>query len=77
MRQVIICQFALFPRRRFQHRVDLRQTGLWTIAHGNGHGTAMRNATLYFHYPCFEGLVSAAGGTSFALFAKGGIPDDV
>jgi hypothetical protein len=22
----------------FQHRVDMRQTGLWTIAHGNGHG---------------------------------------
>jgi len=34
MRQVIICQFAVF-----QHRVDIRQTGLWTIAHGNGHGT--------------------------------------
>jgi len=23
----------------FQHRVDMRQTGPWTIAHGNGHGT--------------------------------------
>src|SRR6266481_5483233 len=34
MRQVIICQFAML-----QHRVDMRQTGLWTIAHGNGHGT--------------------------------------
>ena len=34
MGQVIIGQFAIFQRR-----VDLRQTGLWTIAHGNGHGT--------------------------------------
>ena len=34
MRQVIICQFAMF-----QHRVDMRQTGLWTIAHCNRHGT--------------------------------------
>src|ERR1700679_778366 len=34
MRQVIICQFAVC-----QHRVDMRQTGLWTIAHGNGHCT--------------------------------------
>ena len=34
MRQVIICQFA-----QFQHRIDLSQTSLWTIAHGNGHGT--------------------------------------
>src|SRR5438445_13600039 len=34
MRQVIICQFAMF-----QHRVDMRQTDLWTIAHCNGHGT--------------------------------------
>ncbi len=34
MRQVIVGQFAMF-----QHRVDMRQTGLWTIAHGNGHGT--------------------------------------
>ena len=33
MRQVIICLFAMF-----QHRVDMRQTGLWTIVHGNGHG---------------------------------------
>src|SRR5258708_38499152 len=31
MRQVIVGQFALF-----QHRVDLRQTGLWTIGHCNG-----------------------------------------
>jgi len=31
MRQVIICQFALFPRRIPQHRVDLRQAGLWTV----------------------------------------------
>src|ERR1022692_4667384 len=31
--QVVICQFAMF-----QHRVDMLQTGLWTIAHGNGHG---------------------------------------
>jgi hypothetical protein len=23
----------------FQHRIDMRQTGLWTIVHGNGHGT--------------------------------------
>ena len=23
----------------FQHRIDMRQTGLWTIAHGNCHGT--------------------------------------
>jgi hypothetical protein len=23
----------------FQHRVDMRQTGLWTTAHGNCHGT--------------------------------------
>ena len=61
----------------FQHRIDMRQTGLGTIAHGNCHGTAMRNATLYFHYPCFEGLVSAARSPSFALFGKGGIPDDV
>src|SRR5438876_7797163 len=30
----IICQFAMF-----QHRVDLRQTSLWTIAHCYGHGT--------------------------------------
>jgi hypothetical protein len=34
MGQVIIRQFALF-----QHRIDLRQTDLWAIAHGNGHGT--------------------------------------
>jgi len=34
MRQVIICQFTMF-----QHRVDMRQAGLWTIAHCNGHGT--------------------------------------
>src|SRR5260370_14402640 len=34
MRQVIICQFAMF-----QHRVDMLQTGLWAIAHGNCHGT--------------------------------------
>src|SRR6266851_781100 len=34
MRQVIISQFAMF-----QHRVDMRQTGLWAIAHGNCHGT--------------------------------------
>src|SRR5438128_2517175 len=34
MRQVIIRQFAMF-----QHRVDMRQTDLWTIAHCNGHGT--------------------------------------
>ena len=34
MRQIVICQFALF-----QHRVDMRQTGLWTIAHCNCHGT--------------------------------------
>ncbi len=33
MRQVVICQFAMF-----QDRVDMLQTGLWTIAHGNGHG---------------------------------------
>src|SRR3984893_4444874 len=30
MRQVIIYQFAIF-----QHRIDMRQAGLWTIAHGN------------------------------------------
>jgi len=23
----------------FQHRIDMRQTGFWTIAHGNCHGT--------------------------------------
>src|SRR5882762_9516228 len=34
MRPVIICQFAMF-----QHRVDMRQTDLWTIAHCNCHGT--------------------------------------
>src|SRR5277367_1911290 len=34
MRQVVICQFALL-----QQRIDMRQTGLWTITHGNGHGT--------------------------------------
>src|SRR5260370_47898 len=34
MRQVVICQFAMF-----QHRVDMLQSGLWAIAHGNGHGT--------------------------------------
>src|SRR6267142_5678127 len=34
MSQVVICQFAMFQRR-----VDMGQTGLWTIAHGNGHGT--------------------------------------
>src|SRR6476469_1246217 len=34
MRQVIIRQFAMF-----EHRVNMRQTGLWTIAHGNGNGT--------------------------------------
>src|SRR5229473_4482814 len=34
MRQVIICQFAML-----QHRFDMRQTGLWTIAHCNCHGT--------------------------------------
>src|SRR4029077_18737661 len=34
MSQVVICQFAMF-----QHRLDLRQTGLWTFAHGNSHGT--------------------------------------
>jgi toxin ParE1/3/4 len=34
MRQVIISQFAIF-----QHRVDLHQPGLWTIAHGDGHST--------------------------------------
>src|SRR5664279_4533746 len=34
MRQVVICQFAMF-----QHRVDMRQAGLWTIAHCNCHGT--------------------------------------
>src|SRR5207249_11528788 len=34
MRQVSIGQFAMF-----QHRVDMRQTGLWTRAHCNGHGT--------------------------------------
>ena len=34
MRQVVIRQFALF-----QHRVDMRETGLWTISHGNGHGS--------------------------------------
>ena len=28
MRQVVTCQFAMS-----QHRVDMRQTGLWTIAH--------------------------------------------
>jgi len=33
MRQVVICQFAIF-----QHRIDLRQAGLWAVAHGNGHG---------------------------------------
>src|SRR6201998_652391 len=33
MRQIVICQFAMF-----QHRVDMRQTGLWTVAHGNGTG---------------------------------------
>jgi hypothetical protein len=33
MREVIICQFAMF-----QHRVDIPQTGLWTIAHCNCHG---------------------------------------
>src|SRR5208337_1055584 len=37
MRQVIIGQFAMF-----QHRVDMRQTGLWTIAHCNCHGTIER-----------------------------------
>ena len=37
MRQVIICQFAMC-----QHSVDMRQTGLWTIAHGNCHGTIKR-----------------------------------
>src|ERR1700745_526113 len=25
------------PIRHLQHRVDMRQTCLWTIAHGNGH----------------------------------------
>jgi hypothetical protein len=34
MRQVIICQFAML-----QQRVDMRQTGLWTIALCNCHGT--------------------------------------
>src|ERR1700688_190192 len=34
MRQVIICQFAMF-----QHRVDMRQTGFWTIAHRDCNGT--------------------------------------
>ncbi len=33
MRQVVIGQFALR-----QDRVDLRQTGLRTVAHGNGYG---------------------------------------
>src|SRR3984885_1374458 len=32
MRQVVICQFAMF-----QDRVDMRQTGLWAVAHGNGY----------------------------------------
>src|SRR6266478_8053443 len=46
MRQVIICQFALF-----QHRVDKRQTGVWTIAHCNCHGESrlgVRLAVLRF-----------------------------
>jgi len=30
VRQVVICQCAVF-----QHRIDMRQTGPWTIAHGN------------------------------------------
>ena len=34
MRQVVVRQFAMC-----QDRVDMRQTSLWTIAHGNGHGT--------------------------------------
>src|SRR3984885_3448274 len=34
MREVIIRQFAMF-----QHLVNMRQTRLWTIAHGNCHGT--------------------------------------
>jgi hypothetical protein len=38
MRQVIIGQFAVF-----QHRVDMRQTGLWTMAHGNAHGAIELN----------------------------------
>src|SRR5271165_5222613 len=32
MRQVIIFHFAML-----QHRIDMRQTRLWTVAHGNGH----------------------------------------
>ncbi len=38
MRQVVICQFALF-----QHRVNMRQTGLWTVAHRN------RDSTIQLH----------------------------
>jgi len=34
MRQVVICQFALL-----QHCVYMRQTGLWTFALCNCHGT--------------------------------------
>ena len=33
MRQVVICQFTIL-----QQRIDMRQTGLWTIAFGNRHG---------------------------------------
>jgi hypothetical protein len=43
MRQVVIWQFAML-----QHRVDMRQTSLWTITHGNCHGAVemhIRNAS--------------------------------
>ena len=49
MRQVVIGQFTMF-----QQRVDMRQTGRWTIAFGNCHGAIEMN---YWRRPYSHQLV--------------------
>jgi hypothetical protein len=36
---VVNTETQTISQAMFQHRVDMRQTDLWTIAHCNGHGT--------------------------------------
>src|SRR5580704_12958073 len=59
----------------FQHRVDMRQTGLWTIAHGNGHGTIelynWRRLDSYQLVVKRNNLPPVGGGDGFRLGMNG------
>src|SRR5262249_23820503 len=71
MRQVIICQFAMF-----QQRVDVRQTSRWTIALGNCHGAIemdnRRRLNSYQSVVKRNNLPPVGGSGRFRLRMNGG-----